>query len=261
MPFSYSQLSTYRTCPKQYEFSSIKKIPRQISAGESFGSSVHNALKKWGELELKAAVKPIESGQLTLFTEEPAESPSLSVDVLIDLWHTSFITEGYDSKTDADSARQKGEQIMQQFFAWWSTQERRVVSIESGFKWDSPDLFTVSGRFDRIEETATGLRIIDFKTGTQRDQQSVDEDLQLSIYALAAQSLFQKPCSELVLLFLKPDGVFPVVTTRSQQQLTKAMAEMSDLVEGIDTDQFQATPSQPVCTRCPFRGICRDAEV
>ena len=54
MALSYSQLRRYRTCPRQYEFSNIKKVPWGISEGESFGSSVHNALKKWGEAEMKA---------------------------------------------------------------------------------------------------------------------------------------------------------------------------------------------------------------
>lgn len=203
-----------------------------------------------------------ERAQLQLFTEpNTSQVSALSSQLLTDLWHQSFITEGYASKQDADAARAKGEVIMKHFYAWWSQSPRDVITIESGFKWESPDHFTVSGRFDRIEQLADGLHVIDFKTGSVRSQESVDSDLQLSIYALASEHLFQAPCTKLTLLFLQEDGIIEVSTSRSQEQLDTAMQEMNDLVTGIDTDVFDPTPSASVCGRCPYRGICDSAEV
>lgn len=262
MPFSYSQLSLYRTCPRQYEFANVKKIPRQISAGESFGSSVHNALAAFGKKEMENGKLKMEKDQLTLFVddEEPQEN-SLTVESLIEIWHQSFIVEGYASKEDADSARKRGEQIMRLFYDWWQTTPRDVLAIETGFKWESPDVFTVAGRFDRVEKVHGGVRIIDFKTGATRPQAAVDTDLQLSIYALAAQEAFGLPCTELSLLFLREDGVTEVKTMRSNEQLKAAMEQMDTIVEGIDTEEFEPTPSRAKCSRCPYRGICDSAEV
>lgn len=150
---------------------------------------------------------------------------------------------------------------MKDFYVWWSGTSREVVAIETGFSWESPDGFTVKGRFDRVEKAPDGVRIIDFKTGARRSQEAVDADLQLSMYALAAKEAFGLPCSELSLLFLREDGITEVKTTRSKQQLEQAMSEMDELVEGIDTDDFAPTPSRSVCGKCPYRGICDAAEV
>ncbi len=260
MPFSFSQLNTYRTCPKQYEFASIKKIPRQISAGESFGSSVHNTLSKWGKLEVDNERKKEDADQLTLFMEEPEEKQPLTLELLIDLWHQSFIVQGYESKIDGDRARAKGEVLMQLFFEWWSTKKREVLAIEKGFSIEV-DINTIKGRFDRVEQSDNGVLVIDYKTGSLRTQEEVDNDLQLSIYALACTEVFEKPCTELLLMFLHEDGITEVKTTRSNEQLQKAKEEIGKLSEGIDDELFEPLPSESACNRCPYRGICESSVV
>ena len=261
MPFSFSQLSTYRTCPKQYEFACIKKIPRSISAGESFGSSVHNTFSKWGKLEVERGKRKTENSQLTLFTEadETFHFP-LSVLHLVELWHQSFIVQGYDSKSDADQAREKGERLMHMFFEWWSKSDREVVAIEKGFSIEI-DVNIIKGRFDRVEESEEGVQVIDYKTGSIRNQEEVDKDLQLSIYAIASEELFGKPCTELLLLFLHEDGIKEVRTSRSKDQLTTAKEEISSLSEGIDEGMFDSKPAESNCRRCPYRSICADSVV
>lgn len=264
MPFSFSQLSTYRTCPRQYEFANVKKIPRSISAGESFGSSVHNTLSRWGKLELQNGKPTVEKDQLALFIENEKEedmSPLLTVDTLIDLWHQSFIVEGYANKIDADSARVRGEKIMHHFFAWWSHYPREVVAIEQGFSvsLQSDTEQSIRGRFDRIEQHTEGLHIIDFKTGSLRSQEETDVDLQLSMYAIAAEQIFAASCTQLTLLFLHEEGVKEVHTTRSDEQKALASRHIHVLAEGIEKADFTPTPSPQVCMRCPYRGICNAA--
>ena len=161
MPLSFSQLQTYRRCPRQYDFAFRKKLPRTISRGESFGSSVHNALKKWGEVEMTNDQCPLrgpmtnEGGQLSLdIDDDHRDVPMpLIIDLLLDLWHSSFVVQGYPSRAEADLARKRGEGLMRQYFAWWSAEERSVRSIENGFsfllKADGSEV-KVTGRFDRV---------------------------------------------------------------------------------------------------------------
>ncbi len=207
----------------------------------------------------------LENRQQQLFKEEMHSSDQLLVSsFLIELWHQSFIVQGYETKADVDAARMKGETIMQHFFDWWSKEEREVLAIETGFKLpitnhESP--ITISGRFDRVEKLNNGLRIIDYKTGGIRSQEEVASDLQLSIYALAAEEAFGLSFDELVMLFLHEDGVTEVVTTRSEKQLAEAVQQISTLSAGIKGREFLATPSEKSCSRCPYRGICNDAAV
>ncbi len=266
MPLSYSQLQTYRRCPRQYEYAYVKKLPAPLSAGESFGSSIHNTLKKWGELELmeSSALRVDSTNQLALFIEkndQPVTRNALTEETLLRLWHQSFIVEGYATRVEADFQRSIGENILRDFFAWWSTEPHEVVVIEKGFTCTLEGGETLSGRFDRVERTEHGLRIIDFKTGDPRPQESVDADLQLSIYALAARDLWEEPVEELVFLFLNRDGITALSTTRNASQLHDAAKSIRVLAERITEKDFRPTPALEKCRRCPYRRVCDVAAV
>ncbi|MBU2214100.1 PD-(D/E)XK nuclease family protein [Patescibacteria group bacterium] len=264
MPLSYSQLSTYRRCPRQYEYATIKKIPRSISEAESFGSSVHNALKKWGEIEKRKT----ENGkwktaerQLGMFDGEKMDDDQLlTLDTLLSLWHQSFIVDTYSSRVEADFARKRGEQLMQEFFQWWSGEVREVVAVEKSFSL-SFDGSVLKGRFDRVEAGGNHVRIIDFKTSSPRSQDEVDADLQLSIYALAVEEVFGKPCTELMFLFLSDEGVIERSTTRSESQLKDARKQIQVLEGRIEEKDFHPTPSAGVCRCCPYKGVCDVAAI
>ena len=262
MPLSYSQLQNYRRCPRQYEYGYIKKLPRQISSGESFGSSVHNTLKKWGEREvkLKPTKSPVEE-QLKLFTADtPANSEQLTEELLLELWHSSFIVEGYESRVEADMARLRGEKLMRFFYDWWHQEEHTVFCIEKGFSLELNGQ-KITGRFDRVEEMEGGLKIIDFKTSAIRTQEQVDADLQLSVYALACELSLGKPCKELSFLFLSEEGVTEVATERTSGHLKDAAKQILALEENIATGDFHPTPGREVCRCCPYKGICDVAAV
>ncbi len=264
MALSYSQLQTYRRCPKQYEFLMVKKVPRSISAGESFGSSIHNTLKRFGALEM-AAVAPEKSvAQLHLFTEaeEHRKHPTMpDLHTLLSLWRTCFIAEGYASTADRDRALVRGEKVLRQFFTWWSACQRSVVGIEQMFRLQIPSKdeekeTILSGRFDRVERTDKGLCIIDFKTSLPRPQEEIDEDLQLSIYALAAEKQWNEPVHELLLLFLQENVVVARSTTRHRKQLDDALGTIQGLEQGIEQKYFDARPERGTCMHCPYRSMC-----
>jgi putative RecB family exonuclease len=260
MPLSYSQLSTYRRCPRQFEYAFKKKIPRQISTGESFGSSAHLALKKWGEGEISGQ-KSVVSDQLLLFGEEYSPDPCpLTSDHLLDLWRSSFIVEGYESRAAADAAALRGEDMMRHFYEWWGEKERSVLAIEKGFS-IVVDGTKVSGRFDRVENEGDGVHIIDFKTSAPRTQDETDADLQLSLYALASEETFGKPCTKLSFLFIHEEGVVERSTVRTPGQLQDARRQMQLMHEQMEEGDFHPTPSREKCKKCPYSRVCDAAAV
>jgi RecB family exonuclease len=256
---SYSQLQLYRRCPKQYEFAVIKKIGRPINAGESFGASVHNTLKKWGELEIERQ-QSVASSQLLLFAEEKPDQSPLTTDHLLTLWHQSFIVEGYATRAEADAARQRGEKVLRAFYEWWQAEPRRVLIIEKGFE-VAVDDGTITGRLDRIEQHPDGLHVIDFKTGAPRTQDEVDADLQLSIYAMGAVQLLAVPCAKLTLLFLGEEGVTAMTTMRSEGQLKDAKIQIRALIDRLESGDYHPTPSREKCRSCPYRSVCSASAV
>ena len=262
MPLSFSRLSAYRTCPRQYEYEYIKKLPRQIRAAESFGSSVHNTLKKWGEREVVIGRQKSEDRrQLPLFTEgKSTDFCPLTSDFLLGLWHSSFIVEGYGTRVEADMARLRGEEIMRYFFDWWQQREHDVLFVEKGFSL-AVDGQKITGRFDRVEKAERGLKIIDYKTSAVRSQNQADADLQLSVYALACEQSLKQPCSELSFLFLSEEGVTEVVTARTAGQLQDAAKQIRLLEECITSGDFRPTPGREVCRCCPYSNVCDVAAV
>ena len=267
MGVSYSQLQTYRRCPKQYEFMTVKKIPRRITPGESFGSGIHNALQRWGNQEILTA-SPAPALPLTLFTDDtpPEKLRPLELTTLLTFWRECFIAEAGLGRTEMDANLARGDLLLRQFFDWWNCKARTVAAIETGFKLTVPPTpehqgrpLVLTGRFDRIERTPAGLHIIDYKTGGTRPQKDVDEDLQLSIYALAAADQFQETVAELTLLFLGEDGLVERTTTRNDDQLKGALTAIRKLGDGITNADFHADPQTEKCRWCPYREICPES--
>lgn len=227
-----------------------------MSAGESFGSSLHNTLRKFGLLEMTHQ-RPKEKGQLVLFTEDHHHAiPELSVTTLLSLWRESFIAEGYESKKTMLLKFAEGEDALKKFHTWWAKEQREVVAIEKGFTLDIESGITLSGRFDRVERTPKGLRIIDFKSTAPRTEAALRDDLQLSLYARAALSIWGEPIESLTILSVRNDGVTEQRTTRSEADITAALKTVRETANHIGKEEFTATPSPHVCALCPFRGIC-----
>lgn len=259
---SYSQLQIYRRCPKQYEYAFVKKTQRPISPGESFGSSIHNTLKRWGELEIEQQKKEKKTpaGQLSLLGEEqPPTAPLLSLTTLLTLWRECFIAEGYASRSEMDSRLLQGEEALRHFFEWWSGEQRTAIAVETGFKLTIPaanGTITLSGRIDRAERAKNGIRIIDYKTTEPQTQAQVDNDLQLSLYALAAAEKWGEAPDALVLLFLGEEKITERTTQRNAGQRKDAVIAIRTLHERIGSGDFRPTPGVPTCRSCPFRYIC-----
>ncbi len=242
---------------------SVKKVPRRISDGESFGSSIHNTLRRWGELEMLCQATTPLKNQLKLFAEHEQESVKqrpLELNTLLTMFRECFIAEGYENRAAMDNALMRGEKLMQTFFVWWKKEERTVITIESGFKLnierENATALVLSGRYDRIERTEKGLWIIDYKTSEPRSQESVDSDLQLSIYALAAEQEWKQPIDRLSLLFLREAGVTELSTTRNASELQNAVTAIRLLNSGIEAKDFTATPMREKCAYCPYREMC-----
>jgi RecB family exonuclease len=112
----------------------------------------------------------------------------------------------------------------------------------------------VAGRIDRIDRGPDGrVKVIDYKTGRARDQESADESLQLSIYAMAAQQKWNYQVESLVFHNLEEN--IPVATTRSEGQLQEARARIEAAARGIAEGIFKAKTGFH-CSFCAYRNLC-----
>lgn len=198
--------------------------------------------------------------QLPLFTEEHSHDtkPELSLHTLLGFWRESFIAEGYENRDAMTAAITTGEAALRHYFQWWKTKPRTVAAIEKSFSFIVPDTenLRLAGRFDRVERTGEGLNIIDYKSSGPRSEDSLKTDLQLSVYAHAAEELWREPVASLCILSITENGITEQKTARSQKELQDAMTSIRLLHERMASNDYAATPSTNICRRCPYREIC-----
>lgn len=131
MQTSYSKIALYRTCPKQYEYAYVKELPRSISQSESYGSSIHNTLKQWGELEVQH--QTTEDAQLTMFAEEQQSYPKLDLATLEKLWQKNFIRSTYKNTNEAMQDEKKDTKHCNIFLNGGKTRNVQYVLLKVDF--------------------------------------------------------------------------------------------------------------------------------
>lgn len=245
--FSYSQLSTFESCPRQYQYQYIYKIPQPTNGNLSFGSSMHNTLQEYYKLVGQ-------SKQASLFEQFDTD---LSLDRLLQIYEDKWIDLGYESRQHMELRKARGKEILTQFYEKFKHDIPKIKYLEKGFRLKIGD-YTLSGRVDRADKQEDGtLEIIDYKSGKTRTQKQVDSDLQLMIYALAARDCLGIPASLLTLYFL--DDNEAVSTKPTEEKMEKAKDKIIELANLVNESDFTPTPSSFVCQFCPYRKICDSA--
>ena len=122
----------------------------------------------------------------------------------------------------------------------------------------------VAGVIDRIDRLPDGsIEVIDYKTGSSKSQRDVDQDDQLSMYALAlrdgtvtdpATGEPLPPPSRLTLYFAESD--LALSTARTDEQLDAFRGHVVDVAGRIRSGDFTANPDYRRCSYCDWRRVC-----
>lgn len=157
-----------------------------------------------------------------------------------------------------DAALKRGEKLLAAYMRWWTSRSRTVLAVEQSFRLSLPlgkATLDVTGRFDRVERDGEDIVIYDYKTGPVRSQESLDSDLQLSLYAMACEKIWNV-IPELALLFLHEDGITEMRTKRTSAALMEAQKSIGVVATAIDQKIFPAHPEEKRCAVCPYRDRC-----
>ena len=100
-----------------------------------------------------------------------------------------------------------------------------------------------------------GIEVIDYKTGRPWSQAGVEENLQLSIYALACRDALGLGRPERVTLYFT-EAASRTSTTRTDEQLDAARATILERAARMRTGDFAATPSDRACGWCDYAALC-----
>ncbi|MBU2028710.1 PD-(D/E)XK nuclease family protein [Patescibacteria group bacterium] len=240
MRLSYSALNTYNSCPLKYKLQEIDKIKTPKSKEAVFGTTIHGTLK---------------------FIHKPGILfPNLeqAMEFFSNAWNPAV----FDSPEEERSAFSQGIKIIQDYYQKNNPAEANIVDLESHFQiaiGENENQHIVSGIIDRIDKTANGYEIIDYKTTRKMPaQEKVDNDIQLSIYLKAFLSRYPKEIANLdkitVSLYYLKHGV-KLSSQRTAEQLQKSEDLFLDVIKLIETGKFNPALS-PLCDWCGYQNLC-----
>ena len=118
------------------------------------------------------------------------------------------------------------------------------------------------GRVDRVDRLAPGAgeadyELIDYKTSRPRSAEDLRDDVQLSLYALAAREDWALECTQQAYYYVLDDLKVPVPRAQDPGSLTQTVLEVG---EGILAERFDPTPSPATCSICDYRIVCPVAQ-
>ncbi len=236
--FSFSQLKVFETCPRQYEFAHILKIPGKGSHTFSYGKSIHTAMQRFYE--------GLQRG------EEP--TPERLVQLLEDNWVNAY----YQSRAHAQARKEEAKESLRRYFERVQPTLHAPLFIEKGFNLKIGP-YAFKGYIDRVDQADDGtVTIVDYKTGKPPTKQSdVDENLQLSLYALAVRDVLNLQPGRLALEFVDVGERWE--TERTPEELDAFREHVLETMAEMETSNFAPTPGFQ-CKFCDFQNICDAAQ-
>ncbi|MBI3379507.1 ATP-dependent helicase [Candidatus Gottesmanbacteria bacterium] len=235
---SYSQIDTFMTCPLQYKYRYILKIPVPQNAAGSFGTSIHATLQK--------------------FYEERKEGKHPTKHKLFKLLNRVWMPIGYGTKQYEEKMKKRGIDMLTQFYDKFYDPKIVPKNLEQVFKIKLSPNLKIGGKIDRVDETHDGkLEIIDYKTGKKPTEKQIKENLQMTVYGLAAtdKGIYNRTPDEVILSFYFLGTQEKVSSTRTNDDLEEAKKILMNKAEEISTSDFKPKVG-PWCDFCDFRLIC-----
>lgn len=234
---SATAIDAYDTCPMKYKLMQDWHIPGPASASMLYGKIMHDVLSD------------IHQGILAGRARTEGE--------VLQRFHDMMAAAAFDDDFQRTLFEQQGARQLGAYLASLSESPLLpVLHAERSFHM-KVDGVAVRGRMDRVDRLESGVRVIDFKTGSVFDQKKADQSLQLSIYAIAARETLNAEPAELVIHNLEDNS--QVRTTRDEEALLETRAKIAEVAEGIAAERFDPKPGFQ-CGWCEFRHLCPATE-
>jgi RecB family exonuclease len=237
LALSASDIETYRSCPLRYKFARVLRIPTEQTLHQRFGIAIHQVLERFhadGEQTLARMHELLESG-----------------------WRRA----GFGDSEIERGLHEKGRTALARYHARLHEQEAQPVSFERSFSFRLGP-HHLRGRVDRVDRLGPGCdaeyELIDYKTSRAKSADELRDDVQLSLYALAAREDWQLPSSRQSYYYVLDDAKVPVPRDlRDAAAVTEIVMRVGD---GILAQEFEPTPSHAACSICDYRIVCPVAE-
>jgi DNA helicase II / ATP-dependent DNA helicase PcrA len=238
LALSASDIFTYRSCPLRYKYARVLRIPVEQTLPQRFGIVVHQTLERY-------------------HSDDRASSLEHMLLLLDGCWKRAGLGEG----DDHGELRRKAVKALTRYHARLALQESEPVWFERAFSFRIGP-HHLRGRVDRVDRLGKGegagegaqYELIDYKTSRPKGPHELSQDVQLSLYALAAREDWGLSSTQQAYYYVLDDLIVPVPeAAQDAQSLESVVLEVGD---GILAQEFEPTPSPTACSMCDYRIVC-----
>jgi putative RecB family exonuclease len=241
---SPSRVDAFTSCPLQFRFASIEKLPEPPSIPATKGSLVHRALEM-------------------LFMLEPAERTLVAGLTALDQAATEFQSDaewiglGLDAEGE-QRVLDDAEKLVRNYFTMEDPTVVSAIGLELRLEVPVGSLH-LRGIIDRLDRTPEGeIIVVDYKTGKPPRVNNEQSKLGgVNFYAFLCQQFFGQRPAEVRLMYLSTgETIIARPTEQSVNFLPKRTLAVWGAVEkACSSGNFQ--PRQgPLCNYCSFQAWC-----
>ena len=234
LQLSVSSIDTYERCPMKYLFQYVWGLRGGPHAQMTFGNVMHTTIKE--------------------LVSEIQKRRRIPLDEVLMIYEREWSAAGFTDDYHEQQYRRAGREQLEAFHKTYSESPADVLHQEKRFELPLEHEIVVTGRMDQINRINNGgIEIIDYKTGRPRDEKKAAEDLQLSVYAIAAQDVLGAAPDRLVFYNLTTNEA--IVASRDAKTLATTKQKISMVADQIRAREFSPKPGFG-CAHCDYKPLC-----
>jgi len=240
LELSHGQIDDYHTCPLKYRYAHVVRVPMATDHRAAYGIAIHHALR--------------------VYLQHRMRRWPISGDDVVRAFEGAWSSAGFYSREHEERQLEAGRQALRRFVEREEASGRVPLSIEKEFRFRLGRDF-INGRWDRIDDRAGEIVILDYKTSDvddadkarRRAEESLEE-AQLGEYALAYLEFTGQAPARVQLSFVD-SGVSGEAVVKPEH-VEAARERIAVAAAGIRAAQFPAQPSERNCGYCAFSNFC-----
>ena len=218
----------------RYMFQYVWGIRGGAHAMATFGNVMHRTIKE--------------------FVAECGKRKKVSLEEVLGIYDREWSAAGFIDDYHEEEYRKAGRDQLEAFHRSYSGAPADVLYQEKTFELSLEHDVIVTGRMDQVNRLdGDRVEIIDYKTGRPKDAKAAAKDLQLGVYALAAEEVLDLDPVRLVFYNLMTNEA--VAATRDAKALKETREKIAEVADLIRAREFSAKPGFG-CGFCDYKPLC-----
>ena len=167
---SASSIDIYEKCPLKYRLSNIDGIPQTANKPELvFGNIIHKVLQRFH-----------------------LPNKILTTERILKILDEEWKKDEFEYSVREEKFKEQGIELLKEYIHFIRNNKPNVLKREKSFEFNIGHI-NIRGVIDRIDSTAEGIAIVDYKTS--KTMSSAKSNLQLAIYSMYLEQTDEKDIS------------------------------------------------------------------